>query len=604
MSATIDERVVQMQFDNAQFEQAVAQSMKTLNNLNESLQLEDGAKGFLRLGKAAQTVSFEKIQNGVEALQQRFSIWGEVSHAAVMRVVNAIEGKLSSVMQTFTVDPIKDGWGEYELKMGSVQTIMASTGEELDVVNKYLQDLNAYSDKTIYSFSDMTASIGKFTNAGVKLENAVAAIKGISNEAARSGANAQEASRAMYNFSQALSSGSVKLIDWKSIENANMATVEFKNQLLQTAVALGKVEKNSDGTYKVLTKNATGSTMKEAISATKGFNDSLSYQWMTADVLTETLEQYATDVSEMSDREVEAYEKKLKGMGYTEKQIEQIKELGKNANEAATQVTTFKQMWDALKEAAGSGWATTFEIIFGDYNQAKKMWTNVNNVLSGIIDGVSDARNNLLKSALGQNVWSSTFGDLTASVKDVGKLKEELIEIGKSRGYDIDDLIKRYGSFEKSLQAGWLSSAMFEEGLEKTGNTAQKSTADVKGFVDVVKSVISGSYGHGDDRMKKLIDAGYDYNTIQALVNAQLKGFDITTAEFTEDQIKQIAATEDQAKALRNLKETAKDAKIPLDDVVKLTQDWEKENLSGRDQLLKGIGNLYYDVARVAQMVK
>lgn len=604
MSTTIDERVVQMQFDNAQFEHAVAQSMTTLKNLNESLKLENAGKGFLNLAKSAETVSFAKIQNSLEALQNRFSIWGEISHNAVLNVVNAITGKLASAMQQLTVEPVKAGWGEYELKMGSVQTIMASTGEELSTVNKYLQELNTYSDKTIYSFSDMTASIGKFTNAGVKLEDAVAAIKGISNEAARSGAGTAEASRAMYNFSQALSSGSVKLIDWKSIENANMATVEFKNQLLQTAVAMGKVEKNTDGTYKVLTKNATGSTMKEAISATKGFNDSLSYQWMTADVLTETLQQYATDVSVMSDREVEAYEKKLKGMGYTEKQIKQIEELGTKANQAATEVKTFGQMWDALKEAAGSGWATTFELIFGDFNQAKELWTNVNNVLSGIIDGVSDARNNLLKGALGQNVWSSTFGDLTAGVKDLDKLKEELKEIGASRGYNVDELIKKYGSFEKSLQAGWLSSAMFEEGLEKTGNTAKKSTADVKGFVDVVKSVINGTYGHGDDRMRKLIDAGYDYNTIQALVNAQLKGFDITTAEFTEDQIKQIAATEDQARALRNLKETAKDAKIPLDDVVKLTKDWEKENLSGRDLLLKGFGNLYSDIARVAQSVK
>lgn len=604
MSASIDERVVQMQFDNAQFEQAVAQSMKTLNNLNESLQLEDGAKGFLRLGKAAQTVSFAKIQNSLEALQNRFSIWGEISHNAVLNVVNAITGKLASAMQQLTIEPVKAGWGEYELKMGSVQTIMASTGEELSVVNKYLQELNTYSDKTIYSFSDMTASIGKFTNAGVKLEDAVAAIKGISNEAALSGANAQEASRAMYNFSQALSSGSVKLIDWKSIENANMATVGFKQQLLDTAVALKKVKKNADGTYTVLTKNAQGGTMKEVISATKGFNDSLSYQWMTADVLTATLQQYSANVEEMSDTEKEEYETKLKGMGYTAEQIKQIEQLGHDANQAATEVKTFGQMWDALKEAAGSGWATTFELIFGDYNQAKEMWTNVNNVLSGIIDGVSDARNNLLKGALGQNVWSSTFGDLTSGVKDLDKLKKVLMDIGKSRGYDIDDLVKRYGSFEKSLQAGWLSSAMFEEGLEKTGNTAKKSTTDVKGFVDVVKSVINGTYGHGDDRMKQLIDAGYDYNTIQALVNAQLKGFDITTAEFTEDQIKQIAATEDQAKALRNLKETAKDAKIPLDDVAKLTKDWEKENLSGRDLLLKGIGNLYSDVAKVAQMVK
>lgn len=525
MPNMVDERVVSMQFDNAQFEQAVAQSMETLQNLNNSLKLENGAKGFLNLGKAVETVSFEKIQNGIEALQQRFSLWGEISHRAVMRVVDAIEGKLSSVMKEFTVDPIKDGWGEYELKMGSVQTIMSSTGESLKNVNKYLQELNTYSDKTIYSFSDMTNNIGKFTNAGVKLESAVNAIKGVSNVAAISGANASEASRAMYNFSQALSSGYVKLIDWKSIENANMATVGFKEALLESAVAMGKVKKTSDGMYKVVTKNANGGTMKEAISATKNFNDSLAYQWMTTDVLTETLKQYSTDVRDMTETEKEAYEQHLKDLGYTEEQIKNIEELGSKATDAATEVKTFSMMMDALKEAAGSGWATTMELVFGDFEQGKKLWTSINNVLSSVIDASSDARNEWLRGGLGKNVYWDQWDQvrqLDLTKDQMSKLKKKITELADAElgeGTVAQAMARHHDNFRASLHDGWLSVDTLNKAMEETGIIARDSNGELteasKAANDLVESWNNNDVMSGRDFALKGLG-----NVFESLANA------------------------------------------------------------------------------------
>lgn len=195
---------------------------------------------------------------------------------------------------------MSDGWNEYKLKMNSIQTIIMSTGESLSTVNKYLDELNKYSDRTIYSFSDMTANIGKFTNAGVGLKDAVAAIKGVSNEAAISGANAEQASHAMYNFAQALSAGYVKLIDWKSIEVANMATMDFKQNLLDTAVALGTVVKKGEDYY-TTTTNAKGAT-SDAFNATKNWNDNLQYQWMTTDVLVQTLSKYTDETTELGQK--------------------------------------------------------------------------------------------------------------------------------------------------------------------------------------------------------------------------------------------------------------------------------------------------------------
>lgn len=595
MSETVDNRVVELQFNNSQFEKAVSESMKTLKDLNESLLIPNAAKGFKALQEATENINFQKIQNGIERMSSQFSLFGQIANDAVLRVVHAIEDKLMGVLNEFTMKPITDGFNEYELKMDSVQTIMAGSQKSMAEVNQYLQDLNTYSDKTIYSFKDMTASIGKFTNAGVELGDAVAAIKGIANEAARSGANANEASRAMYNFSQALSTGSVKLIDWKSIENANMATVEFKQTLIDVAEAQGMLTKSGEG-Y-IATSKATGQKMKENMTATKGFNDSLSAQWMTADVLTEALKIYANNVEDMTESERKAYHEALVEK-YGEARAKEFEELGTAATGAATEVRTFSMMMDALKEAAGSGWATTMELVFGNFEQAKEMWTNVNNVLSGIVDGVSDARNNLLKGALGENVWSKDWLDVTKNVDNMDELIAKSKELGQQAGWDVDGLIERYGSFEKSLQAGWLTTDMFNQALKETGNTASTVTGDMESLMAVVGDVIGGKYGNSDSRMRKIIDAGYDYATVQALVNAQLKGVDVTTGELTEEQIQQVAATEEQAEALRNLKNTADNADVSLTDALSLAKDLSEQRLSGREHLLGGISDLFFNLQK------
>ena len=297
-------------------------------------------------------------------------------------------------------------------------------------VGGYLDELNTYADKTIYSFSDMTSNIGKFTNAGVGLKDAVKAIQGISNEAAVSGANTEEASRAMYNFAQALSAGSVKLIDWKSIENANMATKEFKQQLLNTAIQMGTVEKTADGMYRTITTNAKGER-SDAFNATKSFNDSLQHQWMTTDVLVKTLGKYSDETTK----------------------------IGKKAFAAAQDVKTFSQLMDTLKEAVGSGWSQTWEIVFGDFNQAKKLWTEVSDVFGGMIDSQSKARNELLqgwKDLGGRKDLIQSFRNSFEALGSVLKpIKEAFREIFPATTakqlYNITNTLKKFTNQLNSL---------------------------------------------------------------------------------------------------------------------------------------------------------
>lgn len=430
-----DDYIIKMRLDDSDYSSKAKQTVESLEEINKKAKMKDAQDGFKNLNKEISNTKLTGLAGAIKNISDRFTNMGVIGTAALMRITNEAITAGTRLVKSLTIDPIKSGFQEYELKMNSVQTIMASTGKSVGVVNKYLEELNKYSDDTIYSFSDMTSSIGKFTNNGVKLNDAVAAIKGIANEAALSGANANEASRAMYNFSQAISAGSVKLIDWKSIENANMATKGFKEELIKTALELGTIKKKFKG-YETVTKNAKGET-SDLFNATKHFNDSLAYQWITTDVLTKTLAKYA----------------------------DKNTDIGKKAFEAATQVKTLTMGMDTLKEAAQSGWGETSQIIFGDIKQSVQLWTGFTNAIGGLIDKSSKERNKFLKQSL-----SSGWEQFALKVPDANKFKAAYIKIakesGKFKGKSKEDLDDTY-TFLKTLEKEKVSRDDIVKALEK-----------------------------------------------------------------------------------------------------------------------------------------
>lgn len=417
MSTSIDQRVVEMRFDNAQFESGVKTSLSTLDRLKQALSLDGFSKGLDNITKSANSINMNGLSTAVDSVGQRFSALETIATGALLNIGRQVESTATRMIKSLTVDNISAGFSEYELKMGSIQTIMAGTGEDLDTVNKYLNELNEYSDRTIYSFADMTENIGKFTNQGVKLKDAVAAIQGVANVAAVSGASANQASHAMMNFAQALSTGFVGLTDWKSIEIAQMATTEFKTELLKTAESLGTVKKNADGTYKTLKGNV--------LEANKGFRDSLKDQWMTTEVLTQTLARYSDETTE----------------------------LGQKAAAAATEVKTFTMMIDTVKEAVGSTWAKTWELIFGDFEEGKKLWTGMEKVLEQMFVGGGDEFNNWLtywsdEANGGRTALLEAFSNLYYDLKlVVDPIKQAFADVF---GFE-DDTTKRTEKFGKIL---------------------------------------------------------------------------------------------------------------------------------------------------------
>jgi DNA-directed RNA polymerase subunit F len=457
MSKTIDERVVSMKFENSDFERNISKSSSTLENFKQRLQFKDATKSFNNLESESKKVTFSGLISGIVNVSNQFSALDILGTAALWSLAeNAVQAG-QKIVKALTIDPVISGFNEYELKMGSIQTMMASTGESLETVNAYLDELNKYSDQTIYSFSDMTNNIGKFTNAGVSLKDAVAAIKGVSNEAALSGANANEASRAMYNFAQALSAGYVKLIDWKSIENANMATVSFKEELLKTAVACGTVEEAGDGMYKVLATNGSGSSMDEAISSVKNFNDSLQYQWMTSEVLIQTLSKYA-------DAETE---------------------IGKKAYSAAQDVKTFSMLIDTLTEAAQSGWATTWELIVGDFIEAKTFWTALSKPLGNIIELTAKARNILVANIMQTNWEKFTDKILDAGVS-INDFSDAVI-LASGHSKKLKKLVSEVGSLSAVLKSNkqaqkWVDAETVKTAIDEMHDKYKNLAEDTENY--------------------------------------------------------------------------------------------------------------------------
>lgn len=436
--SSIDERVVEMQFRNDQFEQGIKKSLISLENLKKGLNLDKSSKSLSNLESTAKNFSMKNLASDVASISDRFSTMGIIGMTALQNITNSAIVTGKTLMSALTIDPVKSGFQEYETQINSVQTILANTeskGTTLDQVNAALDELNHYADMTIYNFTEMTRNIGTFTAAGVDLDTSVQAIKGIANLAAVSGSNSQQASTAMYQLSQALAAGTVKLQDWNSVVNAGMGGQVFQDALKETA-------------------RVHGVAIDQMIKDEGSFRETLSKGWLTSSILTETLSKFTGDLNESQ----------LKTMGYTDEQIASIIKMGQTANDAATKVKTFTQLFDTLAEAMQSGWTQSWEYIVGDFDQAKESLTAVSDTFSDIINKSSNKRNDMLYDAL-----TSNYDKFIKSINDAGMetttFQEKVKAAVNENGGDADALIQKYGSLEKAIRAGAVSSDLLKKSL-------------------------------------------------------------------------------------------------------------------------------------------
>jgi tape measure domain-containing protein len=533
-----------MRFDNKQFESNVQTSMSTIDKLKQKLNLSGAAKGLDNLDKASKNVDMNGLSRGVESVTAKFSALQVMGMTALANITNSAVNLGKRMVSALTTTPITDGLKEYELQINSVQTIMANTGENVKTVNAALDELNNYADLTIYNFAEMTQNAGTFTAALGKgsLEKAMISIKGIGNWAAYAGANASDMSRATFQLGQALAQGSVRLQDWMSIEHTSgMAGQNFQNAFKETAKSVG-IDVDS-----LIEKNGS-------------FRESLKEGWLSTDVFMKTMEKFAND---------------------------------KSMTDAATKVKTFSQLIGTVGEALGTGWATTWRIIIGDFEEAKSLWTGVNDVISGFINKMSDARNSLLESALGKGFTS---------------LSDKIMKI--------------------------------VEPVKKTSETIKKSVDTVSKLGNVVDKVILGKFGNGEDRFKALTKAGQNYYRVQNKVNETLgnsfrytkeqiasqdkilgiknkvttktkeesKETDNLTraqkmqilnlTQLSEAQLKSKGYTDKQIASINELKETAKKLGIPIDEFI-----LNIDKLNGRLLLINSFKNIGQSIVKVFKAI-
>lgn len=484
--SSIDQRIVEMQFDNRQFESGVKTTISTLDRLKQKLNFGKSAQSLDDLSKASKRFSLDGLASSVEYIASKFSFMGVMGVTAMQRISNAAITTGKRLVSALTIDPVRSGLSEYETQIRSVQTILSNTrskGTTLDQVNAALDELNAYADRTIYNFTEMTRNIGTFTAAGVDLDTSVAAIKGISNLAAVSGSTPQQAATAMYQLSQALASGTIRLMDWNSVVNAGMGGEVFQDALKETA-------------------RVHGIAIDDMIKKEGSFRETLQNGWLTSEIMLETLQKFTGDLSK----------EQILAMGYTEDQANEIIALGKDANDAATKVKTFSDLIDTTKEALGSGWAQSWEFIIGDFEAARTLWTDVSNALNEIIGESADARNSMLKA------WADAGGraDLIEGLTDIfGALWNIVTAVGDAMDdifppmtvdtlLNISSGVKEFGDNLQRLFG------IIGQGTSYTGEDI--TTTETVGGVDFFGDSLSK--GARNEAVKKLQqylkDAGYD----------------------------------------------------------------------------------------------
>lgn len=453
--SSVDNRIVNMEFNNEQFEYGVKETIGSLDKLKDSLQLKDATLGIDKIAKSAQSIDLSSIAKNVDDLSSRFSTLGVAGMSVINKLTSGFLDFGLKTAKSLFLDPVIAGFDELATQNKSIQVIMANTGRRFGTtvsdVRGQLDELNTYADKTIYNFTQMTDNIGKFTAAGVDLDSSVSAIKGLSNLGAFMGANANVVSGAMYQMSQAMATGAVKLLDWRSMELRGMAGTEFQEDIIRTARTMGVA-------------------VDEYIEQYGGFRESLRAGWLTNDVFLESLSHFADDVREIGE---DVYAQELRAKGYTEDDIQAIMYLSRQANEAATKVKSWAQLWDTLAEEAGSSWTKTWDLIFGGYEGAEQLFNGAYEMLKPFVEGIGNLRNFIVQDL----VHTSTIQSIIRGLTNLAQVGKDTFEIFS------DSFISSLGLNEviDFLSSGvWDDASHIGKVLSRIGSAFERFTASLK----------------------------------------------------------------------------------------------------------------------------
>lgn len=532
MSTTIDQRVVEMRFDNKQFESATRTTMSTLDKLKQSLNLTGASKGLEEINHVAKNNNMSILGSAVESVGKKFSALEVMGVTALVNLTNQAVNAGKRIVSALTIDPISDGFSEYEMTLNAIQTTMNATGKTAEEVEAQLKLLDDYADKTIYSTADMLNNLSKFTNAGVDLETAVKAMIGIANATAHAGGNASNASTAFYNLGQSIGTGFMTRMDYNSINNANVVTMELKNRLVDAAIAAGTLKKVGEDTYEAGNKT---------FSLQQLFIDGLQHQWATTEVMLKVFGDYGDETTD----------------------------IGEKAYKAAQDIKTFSMMMDSLKASAGTGWKETWEHIFGNLSEATKFWTGLYNVISGIIDKMADWRNNLIKGAMGSpliGAYVKIIEELNGKAETMKGALDTAADAMNNFGEIVDRVMNgEFGNgqarWDKLTEAGYNWAEVQNKVNEKMGSSVRHATELGKAQESLAKT---------EEEVQET-----RARTIEQLV------------EMTDAELKDLDLKPQEIKALRELQKQSEKTGIPIKELAN-----DLSLLNGRSLLINSFKNI------------
>lgn len=580
--STIDNRVVRMEFENANFERNAKESMKTLEKLDKSLEFKNGKKSFKDVEEAAAACNFKPLMEAVDTVKVQFTALGSVANRVMQRITDSVLDTGKKMLKSLTIDPIMSGYSKYEEKTASVQTLLNSTGLSLDEVNGYLSKLMWFSDETSYSFTQMTSALATMTSAGGDVAKIVPMLQGVANATAFAGKGAREFSGAIFNLNQSYSGGFLSYMDYNSLDRTyNIFSKQLKQAFIDNAKALGKLDKE-------------GRTASGTLVDISNFASTLSERWADRDVM-EASFGWFNEVTDQAYALVKAGKYATASDAY-DALAGQFNDIQYAAARSAQEAKSFTEAIDSVKDAVSSGWMQTFEYLFGNYEQSKVLWTDLANSLYDIFAEPANQRNSVLKEAL-----TDTWGQFQAKITDAGveweKFQDRLIEYGKANGKITEEEIQNAKSLEDVIKSGWLNGNIVSEVLKGFTKGVQTKSMEerIADANKIAREVMRGDWGKGDDRRKRLIEAGYDAAEVQKYVNALYQ--------------KGTLAVEDLGKAEETLSDITDEQKKKIEEAAAQIEKFDKliasfKDPSGRDKMLQGIKNILNELLPILDAFK
>ena len=580
--STIDNRVVRMEFENANFERNAKESMKTLEKLDKSLEFKNGKKSFKDVEEAAAACNFKPLMEAVDTVKVQFTALGSVANRVMQRITDSVLDTGKKMLKSLTIDPIMSGYSKYEEKTASVQTLLNSTGLSLDEVNGYLSKLMWFSDETSYSFTQMTSALATMTSAGGDVAKIVPMLQGVANATAFAGKGAREFSGAIFNLNQSYSGGFLSYMDYNSLDRTyNIFSKQLKQAFIDNAKALGKLDKE-------------GRTASGTLVDISNFASTLSERWADRDVM-EASFGWFNEVTDQAYALVKAGKYATASDAY-DALAGQFNDIQYAAARSAQEAKSFTEAIDSVKDAVSSGWMQTFEYLFGNYEQSKVLWTDLANSLYDIFAEPANQRNSVLKEAL-----TDTWGQFQDQIADTGieweKFQDRLIEYGKANGKITEEEIKNAKSLEDVIKSGWLNGNIVSEVLKGFTKGVQTKSMEerIADANKIAREVMRGDWGKGDDRRKRLIEAGYDAAEVQRYVNTLYQ--------------KGTLAVEDLGKAEETLSDITDEQKKKIEEAAAQIEKFDKliasfKDPSGRDKMLQGIKNILNELLPILDAFK